>query len=403
MKPNDTRITCREYRPSDRDSLVQLHNACFPPVSVDYWREWDENDVTAAVALIGDEVVGCVPFHLRQFLVRPGVAVGAAFEYSVCVREELRSKGVGSQLMDCAAKFLRGRADVMMVYRGAETSPGYRFYARNHHHDVAYLRPYVWDSPCAECTDKRVTVHGMEEMFRCEEETLAVFRDAYEAFGGYPSRSPGHYRVMSQNMNWVEVKHEWKYLQCRGNGQLLGYALAGLGATSRRWRVAELAARREAEQTVHTLLDAVARLAGGTPVSFHLTQTDPAAPLLLQRGAKPIERAKSSMMIMARIFDPTALAKRVWAPSAGVPNADVTAWSPLRQAVIYRGPGKPERHITLEMKDAILARLLLSRLDLADAVRQELVTTTGATPDDVDTISRALPFTPWVHHDIDYI
>jgi len=395
-------ITCREYRPKDREGLVQLHNACFPPVSTDYWREWDRNDVTAAIAVVADEVVGCVPFHLRAFTVRPDVHVTAAFEYSVCVREDLRSHGVGSALMECAAQFLKGRADVMMVYRGGEASPGYRFYARNQHHDVVLLRPTVWEKPGAAAVPGSVTVHKLDEMLRCESEVLEVFRAAYGAFGGYPQRAPGHYRLMSGNMNWEEVKHDWTFLACRRQGRLLGYALAGLGLSSQRWRVAELAAPT-GDETADALLDAVAQLAGDTPVSFHMTRDDPMAAALQRRGAAPLPRSRSSMMIMAKLFDPEALARKVWDSSVELREAEVIAWTPQREACLYRAPAPVNRRITLEMKDDILARMLVGRLDAAAAYQQDLITVTGAGPGDVDAIARALPFCPWVHHDIDYI
>lgn len=139
-----TEITYREYRPEDAESFVRLHDSAFPAIPAGYWPRWSASaPVTAAVAILDGAVVGTVPFHFRDFLVRPGVAVRVACEFSVCVREDLRDRGVGSGLMRAAKQFLRGRCQVMMVHREDERSAAYRYYARNGHHDVAYLRPWA--------------------------------------------------------------------------------------------------------------------------------------------------------------------------------------------------------------------------------------------------------------------
>jgi GNAT superfamily N-acetyltransferase len=406
MKEREGQLVYREYRVEDRESLVKLHNTAFPPVTVEYWQEWDKQDITASVALMGDEVVGCVPFHIREFVVRPGVTVRAAFEYSVCVREDLRSSGIGSQLMECAAKFLRGRADVMMVYRGGELSRGYRYYARNHHYDVVYIRPCRWQTPATK-PSRHVGAHDIAEMYRREPEVIEVFNSCHGQFGGYPLRRSGHYRMMpymmSHNANWEEVKHDWRFLELTHNGQLMGYLLAGLGYESKQWRVVEWAARDGDLTIAGTLVDHAATFAQGAPLSFHLAEHDPLRRLMVNRGAMPAERANSSLMIMAKTFDPERLGKMVWDPDAELPETEVRVWSPLRNACIYTGPGETERRIVLEMKEDILTRLLLSRLDLEQACRQELVTAIGATDRELASIAQALPFCAWIHQNIDYI
>jgi ribosomal protein S18 acetylase RimI-like enzyme len=420
MDRREEKVVYREYRAEDRESLVKLHNTAFPPVTLEYWQEWDKQDVTASVALIGDEVVGCVPFHIRDFVVRPGVTVRAAFEYSVCVRENLRSRGIGSRLMDCAAKFLRGRADVMMVYRGGELSRGYRYYERNHHYDVVYIRPWRWQIPVAKprspdfSWDQRMQAHDIGAMYRREPEVIEVFNSCHGQFGGYPLRRPGHYQMMSHNANWEEVKHDWEFLEFTHSGRLMGYLLLGvrhIGVRRRgdacvahpeQWRAVEWATRDGDLAIARTLLDHAA-LIKGAPLSLHLAEHDPLRGAMVNRGVMPAERAESSLMIMAKTFDPERLGKAVWDPNIELPETEVRVWSPLREACIYTGPGKTKWRIVLEMKDDILTRLLLSRLDLNQACRQELVTVVGATDEHLELIAKALPFCPWIHQNIDYI
>jgi GNAT superfamily N-acetyltransferase len=405
----EQKIEYREYLPGDCKSLVKLHNTAFPPFTVEYWQEWNKQDVTASVALIDDEVVGCVPFHIRDFVVRPGVVVRAAFEYSVCVREDLRSRGIGSQMMDCAVEFLRGQADVMMVYRGGELSRGYRYYARNHHHDVVYIRLYTWQAPTAKPA-RHVQAHGIDEMYRRESEVMEVFNSCHGKSGGYPLRRPGHYQMMTHNANWEEVKHDWTFLELTDGDELAGYLLLGVRrrgdacvARTGQWQVVEWAARNGDLTIAGVLVDHAATLIQDVPLSFRLAEHDPLRGVLVDRGAAPTERANSSLMIMAKMLDTEGLGNLVWNSDIELPGTEVRVWSPLREAYIYTGPGETKRRIVLEMKDDILMRLLLSRLDLEQAYRQEMVTAMGATDEDIACISRALPFCPWIHQHIDYI
>ena len=137
-------------------------------------------------------------------------------------------KGIGSRLMDCAAGFLKGRAHVMMVYRGGELSRGYQYYARNNHYDVVYVRRWEWETPDAKPSE-HVKVHNIDEMYRREAKVIEVFNSCYGKFGGYPLRRPGHYEMMLHNANWEEVKHDWRFLELTSDGKPMGYLLAHAG------------------------------------------------------------------------------------------------------------------------------------------------------------------------------
>ena len=116
-------IEAREYQPQDAPGYVEVHNSVWSgdlAIDIEIWERWCQQPTTAAIALEDGKVVGAVPFHLRDFVVRPGLVIRAAFEYSVCVYERLRSQGVGSKMMQAAKQFLPAQADVMMVYRGGE-------------------------------------------------------------------------------------------------------------------------------------------------------------------------------------------------------------------------------------------------------------------------------------------
>jgi hypothetical protein len=81
---------------------------------------------------------------------------------------------------------------------------------------------------------------------------------------------------------------------------------------------------------------------------------------------------------------------------------EVTVWTPERQAVLNPSPAG-KRRTRLEMKEPDLARLLLCRMDVLGAVREERVTVVGARPGDLEALAQAFPFSPWDYHALDYI
>jgi hypothetical protein len=126
------------------------------------------------------------------------------------------------------------------------------------------------------------------------------------------------------------------------------------------------------------------------------------APALRQAGYVPVLRAERSMMTMARVFDPSALARRALTETGLSLPAEVTVWTPERQAVLNPGDGSGRR-VTLEMKEHDLARLLLCRMDLFRAVEEERVTVVGEQPGDLEAVADAFPFSSWEYHALDYI
>ncbi|NPV07646.1 MAG: GNAT family N-acetyltransferase [Anaerolineae bacterium] len=398
-------ITCREMRPQDVSSWLAVHSTHFPPLTEEAGFRWAaREDVTAILALRGSEPVGAVPFHLRDFRVNPQAAVGAGFEHAVLVKESLRDQGIGSRMMDVAKEILLGRCDAMMVYRGAERSAGYRFYARNGHHDLAYLRPFVLDQPRLQPTTKAER-SGRELLLEREGEFLAVFDSAYGRYGGFPSRRPGYYKDAFSSAYFDMIPHEFVLIRVEEQGALQGYALISRELAHGRAQLLELATRGGDSTAAHAVLQEAVTLASEWGVGLRTFATDcsPYARTLLGLGFRPVPRSESSMMIMGYVLDPASLASKVWQENEEAEGLEVEVWTPLREAVIHRPSGRATGRVTLEMKEDSLTRLLLSRLDLMAAVRQDLVTVVGGNDREVDAISRALPLAPWAYHHLDYI
>ncbi len=187
-------VICREYRPEDGPGYLRVHAQAFPPLTLDYWERWTRVPTTASIALLDDEVVGAVPFVFRDLVVRPGVVVRVAWEYSVCVAARMRDTGIGSKLMTEAKRFLPGRCVAMMVYRNTERSAGYRYYARNGHHDLLYARAWrrapsasgfpegVRTRPSGRrsCVTRRAIERGTSKPMR----SMVARRCGYRAFTG---------------------------------------------------------------------------------------------------------------------------------------------------------------------------------------------------------------------------
>jgi len=403
-------IEYREYRPEDAESFLRLHDSVFPRLSSEFWQVWSRGPVTAAVALMDGEVVGAVPFHFRDFRVRPDAVVRVAFEYSVCVREDLRSKGVGSRLMATAKEFLRGRCHAMMVYRGDEQSPGYRFYARNGHHDLIYLRPWTYEGSSI-APPHMVGRQSYEEFLAREADALAVFASAYDTYGGYPARHPGYYGPAVNTTQYNEVPLDLTVLHVAGctanEPSLRGYAIVGEEKLRPTLHLLEIAALGNDLSIALPLLSAFASMAGESdealPASALLPDSSPYVPVLRALGFRQTPRAQSAMMVMAYLLDPEGMARTLWRENEAAASMTVMAWTPRRQLVLHRAAEGNGKEIILEMKEDALTRLLFGRLDLRSAVHQERVTAVGAEPSDIEAIAQALPFTPWAYHHLDYI
>jgi len=402
-------ITCRELRLEDALGWAALHRTHFPPLSDEAGLRWaGRDDVTAAIALRAGEVVGAVPFHIRDFQINPQVSIKGAFEHAVLVHESLRDQGIGTRMMDAAKQFLLAQADAMMVYRGGEQSAGYRFYTKTGHHDLSYLRPFWLQEPKAQPTTKVKRV-SYRELMDNEPEFLAVFRSAYGRYGGFRRRGPGYWKEAFSSAYFDMIPQELVLLRLDDGQPLQGYALLsrelGPNRVHECAHLLELATLRGDPALARPLLAEAMTVAAEWGVSFRAFSTDhaPYVRLLAELGFRPLSRGESSMMIMAYVLDPARLGPKVWQEHAEAEGLEVTVWTPQREAVIHPAASTPARPVLLEMKEDLLTRLLLSRLDLVTAVQQELVTVIGGDDHDVAAIAKALPLAPWAYQHVDYI
>ena len=395
-----TEIICREYRPEDAAGYLRVHGEAFPPIPASYWARWTQGPTTASVATLDGEVVGAVPFVFRDLIVRPGVAVRVAWEYSVCVAARMRDSGIGSRLMSEAKKFLPGRCVAMMVYRNTERSAGYRYYARNGHHDLLYARAWTRPSGAAVWPDGLQRV-GWESYLGDEARYRSLFTDAYAVYSGHPRRTPGFYGPAVDTPQYNEVPITLTVLEAGESG----YLIAGRERDNPVLHLMEIAVRDNDVRVAARLLAGFCALANETGAEPTVMTNDaaPIIPALQATGFRPQGRSADPMMIMAHVLEPEALAAAVWRTDAATADLEVIAWTPEREVVLHRAALPQTRRVRLEMKEDALTRLLFCRLDLRAAVAQEIVTAPGATDAEIQAIAGALPFAPWVYHYLDQI
>ena len=105
-------IEYREMQPDDVLQALALRNEVFSEALVTQ-EDWERDEMLASIAVLDGEVVGAIPLALREVVIAPGVTITAAFENSVGTREELRSQGIGRNMIATAREFLPERADAL--------------------------------------------------------------------------------------------------------------------------------------------------------------------------------------------------------------------------------------------------------------------------------------------------
>lgn len=396
------KLLFRECQPDDFDAVRDLLNVVFARahMTAEGTASWVAEDFTAPVAIAEGEIAGAIPLKRRVYRVAPDAEVVAWVEHRVGVAEPLRGQGLGSGMQACAQEFLQGRGDVLLVYRGHERSDGYRFYDANGLHDVTYFRTVTLDP--ADAAPPSVRRLEAADFFERGAAWLEIFDDCYRDFGGFPSRGPGYLRhIIEQGIWTTAIRTTMACWVAEEGGRPQGYAIAGQREASwddPAWDVMEIAARGGSPATLGALLDAVR--GQGQPVRCRVSTAAPIAAVPAVRAALgPRERAS---MIMVHVLDIESTGRKVWRPVPELADVEVRAWTPRREGVVHRAPS-PARTVTLELKEPMLSRLLMRRLDVAAAVREERITLDGARPGDAEAIAQALPPCPWVYHHIDYL
>jgi GNAT superfamily N-acetyltransferase len=388
------RIEVREYVVGDADAALALRNQVFPPIGPEHWAQ----SQTAAIARLNGRVVGVIPFVIRPFLLAPSVVIRAAFANSVAVAEDLRGMGIGTRMMAAARQFLPGHAEAMCVYTADEASGlQYRFYRRTGHHDLLYPRRMTKGVPTdATNFPPGAELAAIDAVSTLETDLLEIYAACYAGWGGLPVRAPGYWRQALDSQIFVEVPYEaFDLMLARISSQLAAYAIAG--TRERETVVLECASRDvTASMALWEAMEALAASREAKQIAVH--GQDFGAPLhdsLLEAGfvAQPRFDVLSGQVVAFESVYLQSLRAADGAPFA------CEVWTPER--TLRLGPG--EVSLRLEMKEDDLHRLLLRRLDLEAAVREQRVTVREGNRKKVLRLARVLTSVPWVYHHLDYV
>ena len=214
-----TEFDIRRVRPAEIGDMLKFRNATFGHISPSHWEAMG---CTAIVAKKGKKLYGAIPLQYREFKINSGLSIPVVFENSVGVAEKARGIGLGTAMLDFAARSLRTSVDALYVYRGGERTAGYRFYRKTHHGDLYYNSTLILNKPKGE--NNNVDVLNVDDIVPLEKTLLSLFNSCYAGFGGYWKRQKGYFRRTLASH--VYKNKDWKFFLLRKKGQVVGYAIS---------------------------------------------------------------------------------------------------------------------------------------------------------------------------------
>jgi len=391
-------LVCREMRwPDEIPAMLSIRNAIFPPISHEDWLRYPSD--TAAMAFLDGIPIGAIPLDQRRFQVAPGKVIDTAFEHAVGTRADFRSRGVGGAMIEAAAEFLRGRAEALMVYRGAERSAGYRFYEKSGHRDLVYMRTLSRPPGAVQGAD--VAVGSREDVLAAAPELLRVYQAAFADFGGFPPRDGGSWERALDDMIFTVIPQEIIFVRYPAAGELQAYVIASVRTgvrASEAVTILEAAATSTdaAREAIRGICAEGARR--GWPVNTIACVDSPYRMVMRELGF--VEGTRHTMS-MGQVIAPARLFEKVCADTDAIAELRINAWSPTHDWTLWEGPDA-RREITVVGKELLLHRLLMRRLDVGAAVAGDLLTIRGEQADDRERLAAALPYCPWEYHTIDW-
>jgi len=393
-------LVCREYRPGDTADVLEVRNEIFGPLNAEDWDRYCPR-MTAGMAYLDGEVVGAIPLDQRDFLVAPQVSVPVAFEHAVGVKEEYRSRGIGTAIIEAAREFMADRCDLLMVYRGGERSTGYRFYQKSGHRDLLYLAEVRWDPPAGLSSDaQRVDIEVLHDH---QDDILRAYNSTYPLCGGHAPRRRGYWREALGGQIFVAVPGEIIFYRYPGDGEITAYGIfeipqkEGYEGNIQVLEIASSAGMAGARQ--------VLRAAGAEARQRQTLVTDYVSVdypyRYLYRDLGFVEQGRG-LIIMGQVINPQRLFQRVCRFPQLLSNLKINVWTPTQDYVLFEGP-RASKEIFLEAKDIIVERLLTRRLDVMSAFRHDSLTIRNGDEGIAGRLAEALPFSPWCHHQLDWI
>ena len=393
-------VEYREYHPDDSTEVCDLLNRPFSQFQFTHsaWEGVVASDFTAPVALLDGRIVGAIPLKRRVYRVAPGCEVVAWVLFRVGVAPEYQRRGIGSGMQRAIKEFLHDRGDILLVNTCGQHTQQYRFYRRNSLYDVACpqhfaVQPLDPSSALPSIGFRRIPE---DEFFADRPRWIDLYGSCYDEFGGYPVRTEAHPFDHLSLLHRRTGSSSTSYATMGPPAQPTGYVIFVEGRST--LGVQELAVRCGDEALIAQLLDSLRSL--GPPVSLPASRGTPLWHLLSETPLSSAVQVERTRPVIVHILNAESTAGRVWVNVSRLEDATVQARTGARETLLYRGP-HPAREIILDLHEQTLSRLLMRRIDVARAVSEERIATTGADQSDIDALTEALPPCPWVYHGID--
>jgi len=393
-------IEYREYRPEDAIEVCDLLNLVFPRAAISHegWAELTAEDFTAPVAVLDGRIVGAIPMKRRVYRAAPGCDVAIWVLFRVGVSADHQGRGIGSGMQRAIKEFLHDRGDALLVNTCGKASRQYQFYRRNGLFDVAGPQRFIADPPD---NGSGPAMDGFrkikpDEFLADISRWVEIHESCYGAAGGYPVRSEAY------PYGWLTSGHRRAALPAVVYGIIgpaarpLGYAI--LAESKDSVRVHELAARDGDADAMAQLLAGIRSL--GRPVTLSASYGTPLWDILNEMCARRSAREERVRPVIVHILNIESAAEAVWKDVPQLENVAVTVKTHTREGTLHPAES-PEKTILLQLHEQTLSRLLMRRLNVAQAVREERIAITGALQSDIDALTEALSPCPWIYHEVD--
>ena len=362
-----------EHKESELKEVLTLRNGIFGHIGLDHWHSME---CTAIVARTSGKLVGFIPLQYREQLLTDTLAIPVAYENAVGVAEGMRGQGIGTRMIDAGARFMTDRIDALFVIRGDEGSPGYRFYRKSGHGDVAYARTYAKEHSSDQGRRKTSVVNSecgqriinKDDWLDREPELLQLYHNTYGRFGGGRKREPGYWRTIFNGHVFKE--RNWQLIVSSRSGRLAGYSVCTDGAAKPTLDTYVYEVVGEDDKAVEELLDYAFRLSDDGGVIFpYVSLANPVLPKLERMGFADQQKSRS---IMVRILRPDRIFRRLAKSTGLLEKLNLTVSTPHRNLEI-NNTDNPAFNVHIETKESLLSRLFCRRLNLEEALAMELV------------------------------
>lgn len=395
-------VVYREMMLADLGAVLAVRNEVFPDTPI-VAADWQRERMLASIALLDDDVIGAIPLAVRDLVIAPGVVIAAPFENSVGTREAYRSRGIGAGMITAARAFMRDRADGLFVYRGGERTPGYRFYERTGHHALLAVRAHRLDHPITGSETPTRLIEGPAAIAAHGDQLLPVFVSTYGRCGGFSQRNATSWSRAFASCIFAEIPTDVSLIAVHDREELVGYAIVGVRTTHLDGvvNVLELATRAADLRLATLLLAGISRFASERHLTVEMLASDEDPLLPALRGSGFVAKARD-MFLMGQLIDVPQFYGRHWSDRVKLDGVGLRVSTSARDDVLCEAEaGFPT--LILEMTEDTLHRWLLGRVDLAARLAEGTVTAYGAEGPTRAAVGRAIPWTPWAFHYLDWI